>query len=775
MTNPNNPQLYQKDEIYCKFASETLLQLLTGFEDKINGIVKNKEDIEYVHKARVSSRRLRAVLPLFKFCLPKNEFKEWSNQIKKVTLLLAQARDIDVQIAVIEKYKKRLKNTIEKQAIDALLVDHKKTRNNIQPSVVNELETLKASNILEDIRRFCEQNISEASKSTLNPNRILGKAYWHISSKLDDFLSMEKYVYLENEKRNHHQMRIYAKKLRYTLEVFAQLYKNNLHKQIENIKAFQDVLGEMHDCDVWIDYLPEFIEKLKTKNSNGNSIKKEQALPNFIDYLKNCRAQYYRQFVDLWNRNKKSGFYVRFRKIIGCGWQMPKDKKQKMLEKSDVKIALLSDIHANLKALQRVFEDSEERGVDIYLNMGDSIGFGPCPNEVVELLCEKNVLSILGNYDLEVIEREVKAKGEKNIALKYARKELAKSCECYLFSLPRELRLEVANKKLLVTHGSPASIEEHIYQDTPIERLKILADIAKAEVILVGHSHEQFHREVDGACFVNPGSVGRPGDGNPQTAYSILSFNPFKVELIRLDYDVEGTADALRKKGLPESYSQMLLRGVSIDTIIEEDKNSENEMVQNPTEIIEVVDQISRKYWPDNEHYNQVSKIALELFDGLTKLHNLGMRERCWLECAAFLHDIGLSKARGGHHKKSAKLILNDTQLPFTSQERRIIASIARYHRKALPKQSHYNLKTLNRLNIQKIKMLSSLLRIADSLDYSHQSIVEAINIKVGTKRILVGCRSEMKSALEEQAFNKKKDLFEKVYAKKLVLVWKQP
>jgi exopolyphosphatase/guanosine-5'-triphosphate,3'-diphosphate pyrophosphatase len=186
------------------------------------------------------------------------------------------------------------------------------------------------------------------------------------------------------------------------------------------------------------------------------------------------------------------------------------------------------------------------------------------------------------------------------------------------------------------------------------------------------------------------------------------------------------------------------------------------------------LEEISQKYWPDSEHYNQVRKSSLELFEGLSKLHHLGTRERCWLECAAILHDIGLSKARGGHHKESAKLILKDTQLPFTSQERRIIASIARYHRKALPNQRHYNLAGLNRVTIQKIRLLSSILRISDSLDYTHQSIVETINVKVGNNRITVECLSKTKSILEEQAFNKKKDLFEDVFAKKLVLKWMQ-
>jgi exopolyphosphatase/pppGpp-phosphohydrolase len=198
-------------------------------------------------------------------------------------------------------------------------------------------------------------------------------------------------------------------------------------------------------------------------------------------------------------------------------------------------------------------------------------------------------------------------------------------------------------------------------------------------------------------------------------------------------------------------------------------------MAKNCKEIMQVSSKIAKKYWPDAEHYIQVSKLASELFDGLIRLHHLGTRERCWLECAAILHDIGLSKSREGHHKQSAKLILNDTRLPFTSQERRIVASIARYHRKGIPKQSNYNLLTLDRITLHNVKILASLLRVADSLDYTHESIIESLDFKVGTNRITVEYFSKTKSILEEQAFNKKKNLFEKVFAKKLVLIWKQP
>ncbi len=685
MNASNRPQTCQSDVSYCKFGCEALLKLLFVFENQIGGVIKN-DDIEYVHKTRVTSRRLRATMPLFRGCFRRKEYKKWLWEIKKVTRLLGDARDLDVQIVFLEKYMEELESATEKAGIGILVKNHKDRRRNIQPFVVSGLEELKATDVLEDMSKFCEQTVKEQSKEAFDPQKVLEKARWHISFRIDDLLELENYVHLENEILKHHQMRICAKRLRYTMESFSSLYQNKLAQEIETIKAFQDDLGEMHDCDVWAEYIPKFMQetksKIKSKRKKKADIVMQRALLNFLNFVKEKRKEHYGQFVSLWDETKNKDFFVQLRKTINSEFKTINEERiKKVLANPTVKIGVLSDVHANLQALEGVFQDAEERKVDIFLNAGDSIGFGAFPNEVIELLCEKNVLSILGNYDLEVIEGKIRAKGEKKLALKFVRKELAKSCECYLYSLPQELRLEVAGKKLLVTHGSPESIEEHVYHDSPNERLKVLGDVAKADVVVVGHSHEQFWRQVSNTSFVNPGSVGRPNDGNPQAAYAILSFNPVKVELVRLNYNVKVAANALRKKGLPESFPQMLLRGVSLDTIIKEDQTKEDLVVQNCKEKVKTCREISGKYWPDVDHYFQVSKLSLELFNGLIRLHKFGMMERCWLECAAILHDIGLSKSRRGHHKKTAKLILNDTQLPFSSQERRIIANIARFHR----------------------------------------------------------------------------------------------
>lgn len=743
----------------------------------MDGVIKT-DKAQCVRKTRVSSRKLRAALPLFQLCFPRKKFKKWAMQIKEVTRLLGDERDLDVQIGFVKDYIKKI-DPEEKKILKMLLRDRQSQREKVHPSVIKGLRKLKESNILVGISSFCGDTIAEQSKSVFDPNQVLEKAYWQMAFRLDRFLSLGNYVHMEREVQRHHEMRINAKKLRYTIEFFAPLYTKDLKVEIGVVKKYQDILGEKHDLEVWIDYVPKFMARTKVKlrsktNKETDPDKFKKTMLSFLKYIKQQRKLRYKEFVNLWGENKKSGFFDKLREKTVAGPTMAEERAKQVLTNPDVKLAVFSDVHANLQALEAVLHDAEERGADVFLNAGDSIGYGACPNEVVELLSEKNVLSVVGNYDLEVIEGKSKSKGEKKTALEFTRKELAKSAESYLCFLPRQVRLEVAGKRLFMTHGSPDSIEEHIYHDTPREHLKKLADAVKADVIVVGHSHEQYSKEIEGARFVNPGSVGRPSDGDPRTGYAILTFNPFDVELIRLNYDVISAAQTLREKGLPESFAQMILRGVSLDTVVEEDRVKQDAMIKNCGNNVEASRREAQKCWPDTEHFRQVTNVALGFFDGLVDVHKLGQRERCWLECAATLHDVGLSKSGNGHHKKSAQIILDDTQLPFSSTDRRVIASIARYHRKGVPKQSHYNLLTLNRDTLHKVKMLASLLRVADALDYTHESNVKSFNFKIAPKKIVVECSAGKRSLLEEEAFNKKKDLFERMFARKLVLAWKQ-
>ena len=101
MKNCFNPDCTVVDSSYCRFGAEALSKLLSTIEAQTDGVQKN-EDVEYVHKMRVSSRRIRAAMPLFKECFPKKSYKKWIKEIKKVTQFLGAARDLDVQILFIK-------------------------------------------------------------------------------------------------------------------------------------------------------------------------------------------------------------------------------------------------------------------------------------------------------------------------------------------------------------------------------------------------------------------------------------------------------------------------------------------------------------------------------------------------------------------------------------------------------------------------------------------------------------------------------------------------
>lgn len=245
-----------------------------------------------------------------------------------------------------------------------------------------------------------------------------------------------------------------------------------------------------------------------------------------------------------------------------------------------MKIALLGDIHANLPALEAVISHARQQSASAIWNLGDIIGYGAFPNQVIELLRDIRAISIIGNYDLKVLnfpEKKTKwrrsKRSEKYQAFRWAHKQLNSQNRQYLSGLPLELRLNIAGRRVLLTHGSPASIEEPLTPDTPDQRLVELSQVAQADIVICGHSHQPFARVVGEVWFINTGSVGRQGDGDPRACYAILEFaeDHLGVQHYRVEYDMERAAAAVRQAQLPEVFAQMLLRGYDLDAAMEDD------------------------------------------------------------------------------------------------------------------------------------------------------------------------------------------------------------
>jgi exopolyphosphatase/pppGpp-phosphohydrolase len=187
--------------------------------------------------------------------------------------------------------------------------------------------------------------------------------------------------------------------------------------------------------------------------------------------------------------------------------------------------------------------------------------------------------------------------------------------------------------------------------------------------------------------------------------------------------------------------------------------------------ILAAARELAEEYGADDAHARQVTRLALRLFDELQALHGLGDRERFWLQCAGLLHDIGLSAGAEGHHKTSLRLILRDTTLPFVGMERGIVASVARYHRKALPGDQHEHFGELPPSEREVVRALAGILRVADGLDRTHRDVVTDVACDVSAEELVLRCTVGGPAEAELAAAKDKADLMEKTFGRKVRLV----
>jgi putative phosphoesterase len=418
-----------------------------------------------------------------------------------------------------------------------------------------------------------------------------------------------------------------------------------------------------------------------------------------------------------------------------------------------MRIALIGDVHANLPALLAVLEHAEQQAVSAIWNTGDFLGYGAFPNQVIDILRRHEVLSVIGNYDRKVLKFERKAdkwrrkkRPEKFLAFKWAYENLSDENRFYLQSLSKQLRIKLGRYRALLVHGSPDSIKEHLLPDTPVARLRELGEASDTDLVICGHSHRPFVRKAGDVWFVNTGSVGRPEDGDPRATYALLEMREshFQVHHFRVAYDVQRAVAAIRRQRLPEAFAQMVLQARDLDAV---KPTQQIDATFSPFETalqedsrLQLVRQLGEQHGYDERHAHQVMQLALKLFDDLRPLHQLGGHERRWLKCAALLHEIGLSQGQKGHHKAAYRLIRDAKELPFRRRERKIIGLIARYHRKAFPKKNHKGYKKLSSGQRRRVRILASLLRLADGLAAEQVHLVQILNCEFTFETITLLC-----------------------------------
>jgi hypothetical protein len=242
-----------------------------------------------------------------------------------------------------------------------------------------------------------------------------------------------------------------------------------------------------------------------------------------------------------------------------------------------MKLAILSDIHGNRHALEAVLKHARGQGAaQLILNLGDSTGYGPDPEGVVRWIRGANFRNILGDYDNKVVSKKHRREAwkavktsDKRAMFAWTYEALSKRSRKFLKALPEQISLQLEGLQLVLSHASPASRHEHLGLDTPETRLQALAQGSKADIILCGHSHQAFVRRAAGTLFINPGSVGRPDDGDPRASYAVLELQEDRAtaQLFRVPYNITGAVQAMRRTGLPLIFSEVLRQGKNYDAV----------------------------------------------------------------------------------------------------------------------------------------------------------------------------------------------------------------
>lgn len=255
-------------------------------------------------------------------------------------------------------------------------------------------------------------------------------------------------------------------------------------------------------------------------------------------------------------------------------------------------IALFSDIHANLPALQAFFNDVDNRKPDAIYCLGDLVGYNIWPNEVVNEIKNRKIPTIAGNYDFGIgrmsddcgcaYKTELE-KANGSVSISFTNSIMKDDERKYLRTLPAHIKVEFQLNEdklnLLLVHGSPRKINEYLFEDREEKSMLRIMEQADADIMCFGHTHKPYHRilnsEVDGQNHfrhaVNIGSVGKPKDDNPQGGYVMLTINDnssildkesIKVEFIRFNYDIETAAKAVEDSPLPNDYAESLRKGI---------------------------------------------------------------------------------------------------------------------------------------------------------------------------------------------------------------------
>lgn len=251
-----------------------------------------------------------------------------------------------------------------------------------------------------------------------------------------------------------------------------------------------------------------------------------------------------------------------------------------------MRYALISDIHANLPALEAVLAHVAEHAPDTAIyHLGDLVGYGPWPNEVVAKLRDWGIAGVAGNYDSTVATHHAhcgcryedpRQEALSHLSYKWTLEHTSAATKRWLGRLPfridvRPLGGHASGPTIVLLHGNQSLNTVYVHaqrSDDFLAKMGAAVGAAAGDVVCFGHTHKPWHRVVGGVHYVNTGSVGRPKDGDPRAGYVLLDVSDdgaargeVCVEHVRVAYPVEDAAAAILASTLPDEFADQLRTG----------------------------------------------------------------------------------------------------------------------------------------------------------------------------------------------------------------------
>ncbi len=608
--------------------------LLPDLHREIDG-VRAGEDIEFVHRMRVASRRVRAALPLLEGCVGDREFRRWLRGVRGITRALGAARDADVQIDFLLSYAGRLperpdptepglhviaaadgsvppemsirthahpalpattaspppeevrqplfpgfrsllarfavalkrRRDIEaqlpdparvapsgQQGIECLLLRLEQERERLQPDVVSGLDVMESSRLLEEMaERFRTLEVRlRLDGADPRSATVYDTAYLQSMLRIDGLNVHAPALSDSGRVDEHHEMRIAAKRFRYTLEAFGALFDDGLKGELRVLKRLQDLLGEMHDCDVWLEMLPIFLEEERTRTiayfgHDGFFIFIEPGVRHLIEDRRAERTRIHAHAVEYWNELQENRFFEHLQERLLHArdetMKPPAGLEHLNEGTGPARIALIADVYGNLPALEAVIADATMRGATGFINAGDLVGYGSSPDEVIRRLQEIGSIDIAGKMDRKVVRAARKGRrlsGDDTSDPARVAGVLSPARLTYLENLPSTRRFMLRGVRLLVTNAAPGGGKDAFSPDLPDDRVPATRGNTEADVVIVGHTHRPMARTTGGVRYLNPGSVGRSEAGRDRADYALLQLFPFDICHFSINLNREG-------------------------------------------------------------------------------------------------------------------------------------------------------------------------------------------------------------------------------------------